>query len=312
MTDNSAWKEFIAVQKPAVPVEVSRKPPRASWLSALWLLLPLGLVAAAGPLRLEKTFLTTPNPRITVNNLRGQVVVRGWEKAQVRATSTAASSRVEIDMEAMPDSGPAERIHFRTHVLDPMLSEEEEAADYTLDVPVGASLEIRNRQGAVQVEKIHGDAWIESAGGPIRATEVAGHLTTRTLGGDIEIIRPSGRIEASSITGHLRFRQPLSTRIRANTNSGKISYEGDFAPSGEYILSTYSGDIELFCPPEASFDLNAKTVKGKLDNTFELRPKRHVPSPALAGSSLLGTHRTGTAAVELSSFSGTIRVRARP
>ena len=299
------------MEKPPVIYPVKSGRPQVSWRSALWLLLPLGLVAAAGPMRLEKSFVTTPNPRVSVTNLRGQVVVKGWDKAQVRAVSGTASGRVEIDAEAVPSSGPAARIQFRTHALDPMVTEDEETTDYTLDVPVGASIEIRNRQGRVLIERIQGDTWVESAGGVIQITEASGRINARTLGGDIEIIHPSGHVEASSITGSLRFTNPESARIRANTNSGKIVYEGSFAPMGEYILSTYSGDIDLLSPPEASFDLNAKTVKGKLDNTFVLQPKRHAPSPALPGTSLLGTHNTGTASVELTSFSGTIRVRPR-
>jgi DUF4097 and DUF4098 domain-containing protein YvlB len=79
-------------------------------------------------------------------------------------------------------------------------------------------------------------------------------------------------------------------------------------PAGEYILSTYSGDIEVALPPAASFDLTAKTVKGKVDNTFSLTPKRHAAPSFSTGYSLLGTHSTGNASVELTSFSGRIRV----
>ena len=32
---------------------------------------------------LEKTFDTTREPRISLNNMKGHVLVRGWDKAQV-------------------------------------------------------------------------------------------------------------------------------------------------------------------------------------------------------------------------------------
>lgn len=286
---------------------------RILWMSSVLLLLPLGLAATPGPGQLEKTFATTPNPQISFSNLRGQIMVRGLDKLQVHATCTIVSPRVEMDTEALPRTGPAERIRFTAHVLDPLVTGSDETIDCALEVPLGASLEVRNQQGSVKIEKLQGHTWVESAGGRIAAADVAGHLTARSLGGDIEIIRPSGHVvEAFSINGALRFEAPTSRRLRGNTNSGKITYHGDFVLGADYVLSTYSGDIEVFCPPSASFELKAKTVKGKLDNTVRLTPTRRPVTPLYSASSLLGTHNTGSATVELTSFSGTIRIREQP
>lgn len=288
------------------------KPTKRSWRSLWLLLLPLGALAAAGPARLEKAYDTTPGPRINLTNLTGQVVVRGWDKLQVRAVCATASPRVEIDTEAFPRTGPAEKIHFVTHVLDALVTGRDEAADYELQVPAGSSLEIRNRQGSVRVENMQGDVSVESVGATISVANVAGHLAVRSVGGDIEIIRPSGRVEVNSITGNLRFLAPTSSDLRASTTSGRITYDGDFVAGGDYILSAYSGDMDILCPPSASFELSAKTVKGKVDNAFPLTPNRHSASPLSSAHSLLGTHSTGKATVELTSFSGTIRIRRQP
>ncbi len=279
----------------------------------VFLLAPACLLAAAAPGRMERSIDTIDSPQISLSNLRGQISVRGWVRNQVHVICVTVSPRVEVVAEAMPRTGRAERIQLATHVLDPMVTGNEETADCALEIPMGASLEIRNRQGAVQIEKLQGQhAWIESADGRITAMDVASHLTARSLGGDIEFMRPTGRTEAYTITGNIRLLDPESKNLRANTNSGKITYRGDFVPAGEYILSTYSGEIEVLCPSTASFELNAKTVKGKLENTFSLTPKRHASSPFSSANSLLGTHKSGSATVELTSFSGRIRVRPQP
>lgn len=223
---------------------------RARWSSLLILLGPVS-VLAVGPARLERTLDTTADPLITLSNQRGQVVVRGWDKTQVHAACATVSPRVEIDTETLPPTGPAQRIHFVAHALDRLVTGNDETADCTLDVPRSASLEIRNQQGAIQIEKLQGQhAWVESADGRITATDIAGHLTANSLGGDIEITRPTGRLEAKTITGNIRILDPGSKNLRANTNSGKITYQGDFVPTGEYILSTWSGDIEVISPPQ--------------------------------------------------------------
>ncbi|HEV2176826.1 MAG TPA: DUF4097 family beta strand repeat-containing protein [Terriglobia bacterium] len=277
------------------------------------LALPFGLWAVHGASSIDKTLETTPNPRISVSNLRGAVVVRGWNKREVHAVCTASSTQVEIDTEAMPAIGQVDKIHFSTHVLDPQVSEQDEAADYTLEIPAGSTLEIHNPEGTVTVEGIRGDDWVDSVGGKISVSDAAGHLAVRSIGGDIEIIRPSGRVEASSVTGNLDFKACASSKLRAiTTGSGNIHYQGDFAPAGDYVLSSYRGDVDILCPASDSFELNARTVRGSVNNQFPLTPKRHSALSPSFGHSLVGTHNSGAATVELTSFSGTIWIRPQP
>lgn len=288
------------------------KQTKGSWRILLLFLVPLEVLAAAGSVRVEKTLETTPNPRISLSNLRGRVVVKGWDKSQVHAVYTTISPRVEVDAEALPSNAPVEKIHFTTHVLDPLATGMDKTADYVLEVPLGASLEVRNPEGAVQIEKLLGEASVDSVGGTISVTDVAGHLAVRSLGGDIEIIRSSGRVEASSICGNLHFVSPASSKLRGSTTSGKIIYEGDFVSGGDYELSEYSGDMDVFCPPSASFELSARSVKGNFESELPITRKRHSPSPLGSASSLFGTHNTGNATVELTSFSGNIHIRRQP
>jgi DUF4097 and DUF4098 domain-containing protein YvlB len=268
-------------------------------------------VAAQGT-RSEKTFPATLNPLITITNMTGQILVRAWDKGQVHVVYNVASPRVEVDTEVMPSSGPADKIHFSTHLLDPLLSGENQRADYSVDVPMHAILEIRNPQGSVRIEKLQGDdASVESVGGAILVSDCSGHLFLRSVGGDIDVIRASGRVEAYSITGNFHFVYPTTSKLRGTTTSGQILFEGDFPDGGDYSLSTYSGDLEILCPSSASFELNAKTVRGKLENEMPITVRRRAATPLSSANSLLGTHLTGKATVNLTSFSGTIRIRQR-
>jgi hypothetical protein len=272
-------------------------------------LLPAAIIWAAGEGRLEKTFDTTREPRISLHNLKGHVLVRGWDKAQVHVVYTVASPRVEVDSEILPGTGPADKVHFDTHLLDSTLPSNEQVADYTLDVPAGATLEIRNPQGRIRVEGMQADASVQSVGGDISIRDYSGHLSLRTIAGDIEVIRPSGNVEASSVTGNLHFVAPSTTRLHGTTTSGRILFEGDFMDRGDYFLSAYSGDVDIVCPSSASYELRAKTLKGKVINTMPMTRRRESASPLGASNSLLGTRNTGKATVELTSFSGNIHIR---
>lgn len=279
---------------------------------AVFVLVLSGTLRAAEGNRSEKTFEAQPNPRITLTNMTGQILVRGWDKAQVHATYNLLSPRVEVDVEAVPSSGPADKIHFATHLLDLTVSEKDQTADYTLDIPMGSDLEIRNPQGSVRIEKLQGgDASVESVGGAILVSDFSGHLFVHSIGGNIEVVRPAGRVEAYSITGNLHFVSPTTSKLRGNTTSGRILFEGDFQDGGDYSLQEYSGDMEILCPSSASFELFAKTVRGKLENQMPMTIRHQAATPISSANSLFGTHLTGKATVDLKSFSGTIRIRQR-
>jgi hypothetical protein len=285
---------------------------RRWWLFGL--LLPLGVLIAASPARMEKTliFQTNVNPRISLSNLAGHILVRGWDKAQVRAVCASSSPQVSIVTDPMPTSGSTDKLRFETLVQDSSLSGQNISADYTLDVPVESSLEIRNRQGSVRIEKLNGDAWVESVGGNITITDAAGHLAAHTVGGDIDIVRSAGRVEASSVTGNLHFLSPTSSRLHATTTSGRITYEGDLVSGGEYVFSEYSGPMEILCPVDSSFELNARSVQGKVskDPEFAIIPKRS-SGYGQGKTSLLGSQNSGSAILELTSFSGNIKIRSQ-
>lgn len=296
------------------PLQIKHvNPLKWSWIGAWGLLVPLALASPADPSRLDKTIETTATPRISVSNLKGHITIKGWERSEVHVVSTSASPDIEVDVEQFPPTGPAEKIHFTTHFLNPQTADK--STDYALEVPLGSSLEVRNPEGSVQIQTLRGEASVNTVGATIAVSDVAGHLEATTIGGDVEIVRPSGRVEANSICGSLRVVNPASSRLRAVTTSGKIFYEGDFLPGGDYELSDYSGDVEILTPQSASFELIAKTVRGKViaDPEIEVTPKHHTAfrSP-YGGNSLFGTHNAGKATLKLNSFSSTIRIRRLP
>jgi putative adhesin len=281
------------------------------WGSLSLLVLPLALIQAANLTHQEKTFDTTSAPRIGLSNFMGHVVVKGWDKPQVHAIYETGSPQTIIDIDQLPARGPAEKVHFTTRVSTSQAGSGDKTVSYILEVPIGASLEIRNPEGKVEIDKLQGDATVDSVGGIISVTDVSGRLMVSSIAGNIEIIRPSGYVEATSICGDIHFISPTGSSIKAHNTSGKISFEGDFATGGEYSFASYSGDIDLFVPPSASFELNKNTSRGKFIS--EILPAHRPKSSSLpAGShTFLGSNVSSTAAVKLSSFSGNIHIHSQ-
>jgi hypothetical protein len=291
----------------------ARRPARTGALGLtglLLLFLPFSAPAQQGGARIEKTIDATFAPRISVNNLTGHVVVKGWDKLQIHLLSSTSSPRVDVEIETMPPSGPAEKLRLDTLVQDKTLSAKEQVTDYLLEVPLASSLDLRNFEGDVRVQRLQGDVGIESGGAPIEVDDVSGHLSVRSLAGDIRISRSAGRVEVNSVCGNLYLVSPTGTDLRAGTTSGKIVFEGDFVPAADYQLSTWNGNMDVYTSPNGSFELDAKSIKGRVVRNPEvaLRPKPRRSTSYPGANSMMGTSNAGKATVELKSFSGVIRI----
>lgn len=280
-------------------------------LICLMLLGPAG-AWSSGPPQQENTFYTTRSPRISLTNVNGTVIIRGWDRPQVYAVYMLGSPRIEIDTEQVPAQGEADKIQLATHILDRTLQGASAQVNYTLSVPVGASVEIRNPQGVVRIDNLSGDAWVQSIGGDIVVSGASGEVSVHTLGGQIEIDHVSGSIEASSVTGNLKFIAPASTQIRARTTSGEIDFEGSLPPAADYSMQTWDGAINILCPPSSSFELNAMCMHCKVYNQLKLSRWNHPDSGPAYGNSLFGMHNEGRATLELTSFKGGIHISPEP
>ena len=78
--------------------------------------------------------------------------------------------------------------------------------------------------------------------------------------------RSAGDVTLNAVNGPL---------VQVNSTSGKIHYEGDFGNSGEYMLTSHSGDIEASAPNDASIDVTARSVRGRWRMTFFSNPNTH-------------------------------------
>lgn len=264
-------------------------------------------MAASSNDRFEKRFPTGATPRVIVTNENGTILVRGTVRNEVHVVATKRSSEVEIDSESMGN-----RVRLDTHVFDKTIKPQDRVVDYILDVPEKASLEIHNVSGRIKVEGVGGSVNVDALNAAIELNGIKGSMILRSVSGSMNIARSAGRIEANSISGDLQFTQLESLSLDASTTSGNIVYDGDFYDNGHYALSNYSGAIDVLALPGASFELDARSVKGSVLSEIPLKSKPHYNfDPASMQQSLLGVYNDGAASVHLSSFSGKIRIRKK-
>jgi DUF4097 and DUF4098 domain-containing protein YvlB len=270
-----------------------------------------GLILAASPAqadRVEKHFAVQSKPKITVRNSSGRIQVKAWAKNEVLVTWTNKNGKTVVETEEAGN-----RVEVAARPEEEGISADEGKTDFEITVPVDSELNVRTDSGNVTVDSVHGDMTFDTVGANLQLTDVDGYVMVKTIDGSLVCTRCSGKLEANSISGNVSMVDPTLDSLRVQTSSGNIYFDGSFLSRGIYILKNFSGTIEVHFSSNDSFDVDATSLKGDVINQASFKPDTHgSPHPASKfGHSLFGTMNEGHAKVELSSFSGTIKILKR-
>ncbi|HVO58993.1 MAG TPA: DUF4097 family beta strand repeat-containing protein [Dongiaceae bacterium] len=277
-------------------------------LGASLFLVPLAFAATQ---KVEKHFTVKGRPVVMIQNVaNGRIEVKSWKNSEVVVNASQGSSKVGLEMEQADD-----RIEVTANVLDPSASDAELAANFQLTVPEETELQIKTQSGLIYVEQVLGDMKLESVAGDVHLKEVSGYIIVRTTGGSLVCTQCAGKLDFSSISGNAQILQPALRSANMITMTGNILFDGDFIRTGIYTMKSGRGLVEVRFSGTDSFDLFAQTTTGTVDNRAEafLKPDSHGVKHTAAryAKGLFGSVGTGLARVELSSFSGTIRILKR-
>lgn len=262
----------------------------------------------AQPRPLERTFAVGNSAVVHADNLNGRVSVRAWNQPRVRVRAVQHSRAVDVHIEQS-----ASYVNVRTHLLQGKASEKEKAVDYEIWAPPTARLLFHLQGGTLEVENFARDVTVDALMATVTLRNLSGPVVARTLDGSIRAENCSGHLKATSISGNLYLLENQSRSLLAETTSGNISFVGDFQPGGDYKFVNHEGEIDLLVPWTASFELDASSANGTVVNELPFQARSHgrVLPPAGA-QTLMGTVHSGAAAVEATSFSGSIRLRKQP
>jgi DUF4097 and DUF4098 domain-containing protein YvlB len=200
-------------------------------------------------------------------------------------------------------------------VVDGTAKPSEMEANFQLTVPEETELQLTTQTGLIYVEQVTGDMTLESVAGDVHLKEVSGYIIVSTTGGSLVCTQCAGKLEFNSISGNAQVLQPALDNVKLRTMTGNILFDGDFVHTGLYSMRSGKGLVEVRFSGNDSFDLNAQTATGTVDNEASeyLKPDSHGMKHMASkfSKSLFGTVGTGFAKVELSTYSGTIRILKR-
>lgn len=278
-------------------------------LAAGLLLLPLTSLAAGQ--KVERHFTVKGHPVVMIQNVaNGRIEIKSSKNSEVVVSAEQPSNKVDLDMEQADD-----RIEVTANIIDTSAQESDLAENIQLTVPEETELQIKTQTGLIYVEQVTGDMKLESVAGDVHLKEVSGYIIVRTTGGSLVCTQCAGKLDFNSISGNAQILQPSLKNVTLVTMTGNILFDGDFIRTGIYSMKSGRGLVEVRFAGADSFDLNAQTSSGTVDNRAEafLKPDSHgfKHSASKYARGLFGTVGNGLAKVELSSFSGTVRILKR-
>ncbi len=250
--------------------------------------------------------------RLQVDNHRGEVLVRSWDRDAVRVRAVALRDRQRLDVAR---SGSVLRVRAEGY-------RGPQDADLEITVPAWMDLRIEGNQLDVDVAGAAGEVSIETVGGDIVVQGGAGLVAVRTIEGEITIRGARGRIEASSVNdditlmdvggdlevettnGDITLRAIRSTSARAVSVNGDISYDGTIRDNGRYRFTTHNGDLTLTVPRATNAGVTVSTFHGEFESDFPVRL-----TGATRDRQFNFTLGSGSGRLELESFNGDIRLR---
>jgi DUF4097 and DUF4098 domain-containing protein YvlB len=284
--------------------------------------------------QLERTVAAASNVVVTVCIASGDVIVHGWDRGEVHAR-TVDAEQMELRGGLPNATSPATRVDVIVSNAPATDGELEcdcnASSDITLDVPRGATVQVKTRDGEVEVADV-ADARVETLSGDISVRRVAKRVEASSISGDISLENSSGPVrlrtisgsveasnvrtidvtddcEANTVSGDVILAQIGHSHVEAMTVSGTVSLKGPLARGGHYDFKTTSGDMMFTLPDDASFRLSARIPQGEVVTDFPLNNAAGTNPPNPNTHLLTGTHGTGDATLTLYSYSGTVHLR---
>lgn len=246
--------------------------------------------------KVDRTVAVDAAVTVSLCVMSGNITVRGWDRNQVTARSADA---VQIDLKHAAEAGPSGVIKkLEVVVLNQAETQKPQGkcqaySDVDLNVPHGATVLVQTRDGDISIAEIasayagtqNGDIEVEqisrsielgSIGGSICLKDSSGRVSVSSAGGSIDAanlrpVDPGDTIDVVTTSGDITLSQVTHKQINTKTVSGNLIMTGPLAAAGRYWFNSFSGDVTLALPANASFKLLAKVSEdGEIITDFPL------------------------------------------
>lgn len=215
--------------------------------------------------------------RVRISNVAGSIEVATWDRSEVYVTGELGRGAEKLDISG--SDGNLEIV-----VRTPKNTRNVSGSDLRVMLPAGVAL---------SVDAVSADVTVQG---------IKGKVVVASVSGEISLSLSSDEVEARSVSGDLVLRSPTKAAT-LNTISGDVRASG---PAGKLRLETVSGDAELIGGGSFS-ELNLKSISGDFNVEAALAGDGRLVGETLSGEMRVRLPATTSALVSLHTFSGEVR-----
>ena len=290
-------------------------------LLSLLVALP-GTALAATPI--NETRPLDPTGRIDIENLKGRIQVRAWDRAEVKISGSLGDGveklvvegdrqHLEVRVEYPNNRGWGDKKSGPTdlQLMVPVragLDIESVAANVDVSGVAPAKLSIESVSGDVVVAAAPGEVDVESVSGNLNVTVDSAHVQAETVSGKVTLRgRMNGEVRAETVSGNMDIavNGERVSELSANTVSGDATVRAALAPKGEMRFESVSGGLKLVLPKDLSAQVRGESFSGTLK-----APGAKIEKPEFGpGSSFQTRYGSGDGEISIETFSGNAELR---
>jgi hypothetical protein len=177
-------------------------------------------------------------------------------------------------------------------------------ADLEIEVPRLAAIALRTVSGDVEATGVAGASSWATTSGDLRLRVDGGPVAAESMSGDVDVVAGEPiELKARSVSGDLTLHGPRFDALAASTTSGDVRIDAALGDTGNHVISSVSGDVELATPSDVRVETQSITGDVRAGETVRSEGKR--------GRRVLVVG-AGTVGVSIRTTSGDIGLRGGP
>ncbi|MCX6539060.1 MAG: DUF4097 family beta strand repeat-containing protein [Acidobacteria bacterium] len=282
--------------------------------------------------KFSKTVPLAKGGAFDLSNISGTIVITGGSGDQVvidavkRGRSAEELKEVTIEV-----ATTANRVDVRTRY--PEGRGIRVWVDYTVTVPKSAAINVKSISGDEKISGLDGEIHVNSISGNVSVASATDVRAVKSVSGDVHVqaSKSTAALSVSSVSGNVKLNDVTASEIQVNsvsgdvtceaitttrvavkTVSGGVTFGGSLAKGGRYELASHSGDVTIFASDKIGIEVSASTFSGEVTSDLALKLKAGGDAAPGRGrrmrQSMQGIFGDGSAMLQLTSFSGNIRI----
>lgn len=207
---------------------------------------------------INQTLKAKTEGHVYIDNQRGNVVIRGWNKNEVKV-----EGELDDDAESYTFEREGNTINFVVSMPRHNSGSNDKGSKLEIYIPQLSKLEAESINANYQVEKVLGSVELSTINGNLSAKEVRHEISLGTINGKIEVEDAKGELQLSSINGKVSLSDSEGT-LEVSTINGKMNIQSD-AKSVE--IESVNGAIKLALNVVGSLEI--QSVSGNIQATVK-------------------------------------------